>query len=278
MSLNPTQPPPLPLDVVSIGRPRVLVTGAETPLGRAVVGELRASQIPSRAFVNAAASPAADSVIRGDVSTGAGLDRALPEVACVIHCASDRRHPELMDVRSTRNLIEAMRAWAPEAHLVLPSAIGVWESPDRYLRARADVENLAATWGEATSIIRTSVTHAEVASMLTGWRGRLRGSTDEISLAPVDPVWLARKIVDIAVMRGHLIMPEELAGPETLTLRELATLHDHLTRGSRRTSLALPTRSAAARALTSGSNLPSASAIRGGRTYSQWLGSQLQGR
>lgn len=275
MTINPTQPPVLPIDVFQVGRPLVLVTGAESFLGRAVIDELRRSHVPSRALVSGKAAPNALTTVRGDIRTGVGLDLALNGVGAVIHCASDTKHPDAVDVAGTRCLVDALDAWAPRAHLVVPSRIGVWENPHPYFRARADVENLAQARGENTSIVRSTLAHHQVHALLNGWGGRLRGGTQEISVAPIDPVWLAKKLVDVALLRDHLPMPHELAGPETLTLRELATLTDHIERGSRRFGLALATRAASLQAMTRGVHLPGPQAQRGGRTYSQWLASRV---
>lgn len=271
MTTTPTQPPLLPDDVSHVGRPLVLVTGAQTLLGRAVTDELRRSHVPSRAFVPDVASPAADATVRRSLSTGAGLDLALPGAAVVIHCASDIRQLDKVDVRGTRNLIEAMTAWAPDAHLIVPSAIGAWDNPHPYFRARANVENLANAWAGPTSVLRVAPWHHTVRQFIDGLGGRLRGATRDIEIAPLDVAWCAQKMVDIALMREHLPLPIELAGPETLSVHDVATLHDHITRGQRRASLAAATHTATMRAFTRGRHLPGPDAVRGGQTYSQWL-------
>ena len=271
MTITPTQPPTLPTDVFRVGRPTVTVIGAATPLGRAVVDELQRSHVPSRGVVADHAGPAADETYQADVSTGGGLDEALEQTHVVVHCADSSPTFPDADVRAARNLVSAMQAWAPQAHLIVPSHIGAWNNPHSYFRTRAEVENIVAERGGMTSVIRTSISHDQLFTLLHSRRARGLVRTPNVRICPTDLHWLAQKIVDIALMRSHLPLPMEAAGPEVMTLDEAATLHDRLLRGARRRGLALPTGSASGRALAAGVHLPSPDALRGGRSYSQWL-------
>lgn len=269
MTTTPTAAPVLPPDVLAVGRAPILVTGASGVLGRAVVAELRASFVPVRALVHRQDVPGATGY-RGDVATGAGLDAALEGVGGVIHCSTSSAHRRV-DVAGTRNVLRALDAWAPQAHLVLPSIIGCWENPLGYYRSKADTENLAEAWTGRASIVRATQFHTLAHTVVTGRAARLSGAMSHVSTAPVDPAWVASKLVDVALMRTALTVPLELAGPETFTMAELTTLTAHLEGRRAARSVMTPTLGGAMRSFARGTNLPGPGAQRGGRSYEQWL-------
>lgn len=276
MTITPTQPPALPTDVFGVGRPPILVTGAHGVLGSAVIRELNESLIPSRAFVRSAKPTPAAATFHGDIATGAGLDEALDGVGAVIHCATDPRAPERVDVGGTRNLLASLDAWAPTAHVVLPSIVGCWENPLGYYRAKADAENLVEGWAGRASIVRATQFHHLLRRAVSGRAAHVTGASTTIRCAPIDPDWVARKLVDVALMRLPLPLPIELAGPETLSLADYATLTAHLDSRRPRRALPLPTGWGSLKAFSHGSNLPAPTAQRGGAPYGTWL-AQSQG-
>lgn len=284
MTLTPTAAPTLPADILAAGRAPVLVTGASGTLGRAVVDELLRSYVPVRALTHRAPLEAPMHETRaemtsatGDVSTGAGLDQALDGVSAVIHCASDPRDPARVDVAGTRNVVRALDAWAPDAHLVHVSIVGCWENPLPYYRAKADAENLVEGWAGRSSIVRATQFHPFAYDAVTGRAAPLAASLDAIGVSPVDPAWVATKLVDVALMRTALPEPLELAGPETFTVAELTTLTAHL-RG-RRTArrLPVPTVGAVMKAFAGGNHLASDATQIGGRPYARWFDETLPG-
>lgn len=275
MTITPTAAPVLPADVLAVGRAPVLVTGASGVLGRAVVDELRASYVPVRAFVHRRPSQDVTSV-RGDIATGAGLDEALDGVGAVIHCSTSSAHRRV-DVGGTRNLVQALDAWAPGAHLVLPSIVGCWENPLGYYRTKADTENIADAWHGRASIVRATQFHTLAHGFVSGRNAHVSGAMSRMSVAPVDPAWVASKLVDVALMRTPLATPMELAGPETFTFAELATLTAHLEGRRPARAAALPVVGGAMRAFAAGTNLPGEGAQRGGRSYEQWLADRSEG-
>ena len=84
----------------------VLVTGGTGLLGRAVVAGLTAAGHNVRILSRTAGSPA---IVTGDLGTGDGLDAAVAGAAAVVHCASDPRDHERVDVDGSRRLIDATR-------------------------------------------------------------------------------------------------------------------------------------------------------------------------
>ena len=276
--LTPTSAPPLPETVLRYGRPNVLVTGASGELERAVVDELLASHIPARALVHRSAGSTDESVtlVPGNIATGAGLDEALDGVGAVIHCASSPRDPQRVDVGGTRNLVRALDAWAPRAHLVHVSIIGCWENPLPYYRAKADAENVVEAWSGRASIVRATQFHPFARSLVAGRARHVTGAMRSIAMTPVDPDWVARTLVDVALMRTPSPRPLELTGPETFTLHELATLTAHLEGHRAPRAVAVPALGGVMGAFAAGTHLATSEHRVGGRTYAQWLSSTRQ--
>lgn len=282
MSTTPTTPPTLPIDVFGVGRAPILVTGATGDLGRAVIAELERSLVTTRAFVHhTPLSTSPESRVtsyEGDIATGAGLDAALDGVGAVIHCAGNPKDAARVDVAGTENLLDAVTAWAPQAHIVHVSIVGCWENPYGYYRAKADTENAVEGFDGRTSIVRATQFHPFARRFVSGRAAHLTGSLGRISVAPVDPAWVASKLVDVALMRTHLVEPMELAGTETFTLAELATLTAHLVSRQARPALPVPIMGGALTAFARGTQLPGPDVERGGSTYAQWMaGAQTSG-
>ena len=129
----------------------ILVTGGTGVLGRRVVDRLVVaghrvrvlSRDPSRSSTVHGAELCA-----GDLRQRASLRLALSDVETVVHCASDVRSPDEVDVAGTSNLVEAVRG-LDVGHLVYVSIVGVDQIPIRYYRAKRDVESIVEKQGRS---------------------------------------------------------------------------------------------------------------------------------
>lgn len=264
---DPAEAPALVAYVPGLGRRTVLVTGATGVLGRAVVDELVASHTPVRAMSRTPHPQ--DEWVVAELTTGRGLAEAVADVAAVIHCATDPRDPQQVDVAGTRRLLDALEQHNPGARLIYVSIIGTFDNPLPYYRAKADTERLVFDSAVPHVVARATQFHPFVRALLRP-RGRVSLGVAGLRFAPVDPSWFAARLVDLALAED---LPElsQFAGPETFTFAELVALTAHIT--GRRTPLALPMPAVGAtlRAFRNGSNLPGPDAVRGGDTYAQWL-------
>lgn len=262
---DPAETPSLVAYVPGLGRRPVLVTGASGVLGSAVVDELRASHIPAKPMSR---TRTGSEWVGADLLTGRGLVEAVSDVAAVIHCATDPQDPPA-DVVGIRRLLDTLAQHNLDARLVHVSIVGTFDNPLPYYRAKADTERALYDSNQPHAVARATQFHPFVRDLLRP-RGRVCVGVAGLRFAPVDPAWLAARLVDLALAENPAEL-SQFAGPETFTFAELATLTAHVT--GRRAPLALPMPAVGGtlRAFRNGSNLPGPTALRGGLPYAQWL-------
>lgn len=258
----------------------VLVTGGTGTLGRRVVSELlergRAVRVLSRRPRPAAgtASDAETQVdtprtewVRGDLTTGAGLDGAVAGVGCVIHCATTGSGK---DLAATRTLIEAVRRSGDAPHLVYISIVGVDRIPFSYYRAKLAAEKVIEESELPWSVLRTTQFH-DLIARITSIQRRLPVTMYPagMSAQPIEADEVARRLSELSAGEpaGRVA---DMGGPEVRTMREFAllTLRAYGLRGPL-VPVRLPGR--AARAYREGHHTTPGHAV-GVRTYSEYLG------
>ena len=141
-----TDPPPLIPGLPGIARPPVLVTGGTGRIGSQVVRELLGSGVPARVLTRSKgrSAPGAHE-IEGDLSTGSGLPEAVDSVQAVIHCASDAKRSQDVDIDGTRRLCATLAEHNAQARLIHVSIVGCWDNPLPYYRAKAAAETASAS-------------------------------------------------------------------------------------------------------------------------------------
>ena len=193
----------------------VLVTGGTGTLGRATVPALRAAGHDVRVLSRRAESEPGRVV--GDLSSGAGLDRALDGVELVVHLATANGRE---DVRQARNLLTALR---PHQQLLAISIAGIDRIPLPYYRAKLEVEELIRASASPWTILRSTQFHDLVARIFAVQR-RL-----PVLLAPDFDV----QPIDVRDVAAHLAMlasdppggrAPDLGGPAVRSFRELAAV------------------------------------------------------
>lgn len=213
-----------------------------------------------------------------DLTTGAGLDRALSGVQVVIDAAhsmvSFGRAREVL-VGGTRRLSKAAAAAGIEHH-VLCSIVGIEDVPTAYNRAKVDQEQIVASAKTPWSIVRATQFHALVDRIfsLTARTGVLPAPA--FSLQPIDAQTVALALAD-AVERGPSRARVEIAGPEVERVSELARSWRRSS-GRRAVLVPLPTLGAVGRGLRSGALTSPDAAAHASPTFEQWLRAQHSDR
>jgi len=253
----------------------VFVTGGTGTIGSHVVRELLRSGVPATVLTRSKgrAAPGARE-IEGDLATGSGLPAAVELVQAVIHCASDAKSSQEVDIDGTRRLCATLAEHNPQARLIHVSIVGCWDNPLPYYRAKAAAETVVTDARRPHAIVRATQIHELVHRLVGSQFGGVGIGMRGLRFAPVDSAWLATQLVDLALDENLPTGVTEYAGPEILSARELAVLTAHVE--GRRTPhvLRLPAVGSTMRRFAEGSNLPGPDAIRGGATYGQWLAAQ----
>lgn len=221
---------------------RILVTGGNGGLGRAVVARLAGAGPAVRVMSRQPAAPGAPAAYewaQADLATGAGLGAALAGVDVVVHAAtSSARHTREVDVDGTQRLIAAARA-AGVRHLVYISIVGTDQVPFAYYRHKAAAEQVVERGGLPWTILRATQFHTLLDGMLA-WLARwpLFVLPAGFVFQPIETGEVARCLAELALGEPQGRAPD-IGGPEVLRLEDLAVawLAAH---GQRRQVVALP--------------------------------------
>jgi uncharacterized protein YbjT (DUF2867 family) len=250
----------------------VIVTGGTGLLGRPVVERLVAAghhvRVLSRAPSRAAAVLTGVELCHGDLRDQATLHPALSSAEVVVHCASDVRLANDVDVAGTTNLVSVMRG-LEVAHLVYVSIVGVDRVPLRYYRAKRNVEAIIENQSAPWTIQRATQFHPFIETMLNASaRMPFIACPQGLRFQPIGVDQAAARLVQ-HVATGPAGMAPDLGGPEVLTHKELASTWLSAV-ARRRPLLPVPFPGPVGRAFRAGANLCPEQAS-DGLTWQQYL-------
>ncbi|QGN32663.1 SDR family oxidoreductase [Microlunatus sp. Gsoil 973] len=238
---------------------KILITGATGTLGRALVRQLQQAGADLRLLSRSEHRPD-DNVewVRGDVSTGSGLDAAVRGVHTVVHCAGSQRD----DGDKARNLLAAAVDAGVE-HIIHVSVVGADTVPvvsavDRamfgYFASKRAAEDVITHSPIPWTMLRPTQFHDFVTTIMDQlvrlpvlplWRG--------VRFQPVDTDDVARRLAELVRGEPAGIVPA-LGGPRVYSMEQLA--RDYLRAvGKRRAIANLPIPGRAAAAFRAGANL-----------------------
>jgi uncharacterized protein YbjT (DUF2867 family) len=196
-----------------------------------------------------------------DLTDGSGLASALEGVEAVVE-ATNGRSRELL-VGGTARLLAA-EAEAGVRHHVAISIVGIDRAPGRYYALKREQEAVVRSGPVPWTLVRATRFHPLVDAILAKPARFGLVPSGAARLQPIDPREVAQVLAD-AVEARPARETGELAGPEILTLRDLARQWRRMSR-----SRALPLHVPAPRPLRQGA-LTSTTAPRGSTTFAEWL-------
>ena len=200
----------------------VLVTGGTGTLGRRVVSRLR--QSGHRATILTRHPRGHVDAVAGDLTTGAGLQRAIAGIDSVIHAATTARESlsGAADVKGTRRVIEAARQ-ARVKHFVYISIVGIDRVAYPYYRTKLACEAVVREGGVPWSILRATQFHELMEVFLRRFSRvpRLLAAPLGWQFQPVDSDEVARRIVEIGLGDPAQMLPD-FGGPEILDFEAIA--------------------------------------------------------
>lgn len=238
---------------------KILITGATGTLGRALIPRLLDAG-PDLRLLSRSEQPRDDRAewVRGDVSTGDGLDAAVRGIHTIVHCAGSEHN----DGEKARNILDAATRAGVE-HLVHVSVVGADSVPvvsavDRamfgYFASKRAAEEVITRSPIGWTILRPTQFHDFVIMVLDKmiklpvlplWRG--------VRFQPVDTHDVGGRLAEIALAEPAGIAPA-LGGPKIYPMEQLA--RDYLTATNKhRLIINMPTPGRAAAAFRAGAHL-----------------------
>jgi len=201
----------------------VLVTGGTGTLGRHVVRQLR--DAGHRARILTRHPKGHVDTVEGDLTTGAGLLRALSGMDAIIHAASattEVTRGRATDVAGTRRLLTLARD-ANIKHVVFVSIVGIDGVAYPYYRTKVAAEGVVHENMVPWSILRATQFH-QLMELFLGIFCRVPGlATVPFNwlFQPVDPGEVARRLVEVVKNDPAGMLPD-FGGPEVRDFESLA--------------------------------------------------------
>ncbi|HMJ38081.1 MAG TPA: NAD(P)H-binding protein [Verrucomicrobiae bacterium] len=201
----------------------VLVTGGTGTLGRHVVRLLRNSG--HRARILSRNPRGHVDAVQGDLTTGAGLIKALAGMDAIIHAASATtqitKH-RATDVVGTRRLL-AMAREERVRHVVFVSIVGMEGVAFPYYRTKLAAEAVVQENIIPWSILRATQFHSLMATFLGMFSKSPMVATVPFGwqFQPVDPSEVAARLVEVVTLEPAGRLPD-FGGPEVRDFKGMA--------------------------------------------------------
>ncbi|WP_141777623.1 NmrA family NAD(P)-binding protein [Phycicoccus sp. SLBN-51] len=203
---------------------RVLVMGASGKTGRALTGALAARGFRVRAAVRSPASTetvyaaGASEVAVLDLATGAGLDEALAGAWAVYHLAPNV-HPD--EVGMARRVVAAAARQGGQ-RLVYHSVLHPDDASMPHHLRKAQAEEVVRAGGVPWTVLRPAAYHQNLLPAALAGELAVPYSLDA-PFSNVDLDDVAQVAVTVLTEPGHEGEAYDLAGPEVLSVRQMAS-------------------------------------------------------
>ncbi|QMU30811.1 SDR family oxidoreductase [Adhaeribacter radiodurans] len=206
----------------------ILVTGGTGTLGKRVVEYLLNNedlQIYVLTSKENPGLPAQCQTITGNLAANTNLKTALNDIEIVIHCASNPRNPQKVDVEGTNNLLNALNR-SKINHFIFISIVGVDKTDYSYYQAKFKVEKMIKESGVPFSILRTTQFHNLVLNIIHS----LEQSQSHI-VVPSGLQFQSVAVQEVADRLGALVKENpagllpDMVGPEVLTFEEMVKIY-----------------------------------------------------
>jgi uncharacterized protein YbjT (DUF2867 family) len=201
----------------------VLVTGGTGALGRHLVRLLRASGHRARIFSRHPKGH--DDAVTGDLTTGAGLAKAMTGMDAIIHAGSATKQPARLratDIVGTRRLL-AMAHEAGIRHVVYISIVGTEGVDYPYYKYKLEAEAIVQENIVPWSILRTTQFHTLMETFLSGFSvvPFFEAVPFKWQFQPVAPVEVAARLIEIVKNEPAGRLPD-FGGPEVRDFKSIA--------------------------------------------------------
>jgi len=199
----------------------VLVTGGTGRLGRRLVMQLRKKG--HRARILSRNPKGHEDAVQGDLSTGAGLVKAVAGMDAIIHAATNLANLKATDLVGTRRLL-AMGREAGIKHVVYVSIVGMEGIHYPYYKAKLAAEAIVQENIVPWSILSATQFHTLMETFLEAFTKPplIAPVPYRWQFQPVDPGEVAARLVDVVTHDPAGMLPN-FGGPEVRDFKSLAT-------------------------------------------------------
>lgn len=255
---------------------RILVLGGTGVLGRHVVTRLldRDHTVAVLSRHGGAGDPRAEA-FAGDLTTGAGVDKAIEGVDCVIDCATvatfrTKTAVEYFD-RSTK-LLGRLGAAAGVGHHIVLSIVGIDRLKFGYYEGKLAQERAALDGPVPATVLRATQFHEFAGQNLDRLRLGRFAFVPTMRSQPIAAAEVATALADIAERPAAGRLPD-IGGPKVEWMPDLARATARH-RGQRVTVVPLRIPGKAGRGLREGSILLDETGVVRGPAFADWLANQ----
>lgn len=207
----------------------ILITGGTGHLGQKVADSLVAvGQKPGILSSKKGLSDKRNmTYYAGNLADNEGLNEAVHGMNIIIHCASNPRNFQAVDIEGTKNLLSAISHQSIK-HFVYISIVGVDKSNYPYYQAKLKVENLLAESKLPYSIVRTTQFHHFVLNMI---QNLIRENVSNPSILKIPKGLKFQSIAtqEVAELLAKISLGEprgllpDFGGPQILSFEEMTT-------------------------------------------------------
>ncbi|MGQ4666554.1 SDR family oxidoreductase [Metabacillus halosaccharovorans] len=200
---------------------KILVTGSTGKLGSALLNQLESSgyqiKLTSRRKPERIGN---GEWVYSDLLSGEGLEEAVKDVDVIIHAAtSPVKHSKIVEVSGFKEFLGKMQHIK---YMIYPSIVGIGEIPFTYYKQKLEAEELLKNSSIAHTIVRSTQFHHFIENIFLSKpifnRYIVPGN---FKFQSVDVNEFAKHLIGL-VEKGPQGRVEDFAGPEILTLKEMA--------------------------------------------------------
>lgn len=245
----------------------ILVTGGTGTIGSQVVPMLRDAGREVRVLTrHPRENEQGIRHVRADTVTGEGLPEAVDGTEVVLHLAGGAKGDDI----AAKNLTDAAKH-AGARHMILISVVGADTMPIGYFRQKAEAERIVMESGIPWTVLRAAQLHDFVLPVVKGMtKLPLLPLPSGLRFEPVSADEVARRLCELTLRDPAGRVPD-IAGPEVLSVRELADAYIEANGRTHRPSFPLRIPGAIGRAYRAEGNLAGLDAQRGSVTWREFL-------
>lgn len=205
---------------------KIVVTGGTGTLGKQVVKQLltKGYEVYVLSSQLTPEVPAPVKIIRGDLATGKGLQN-LHDANFVVHCASNPKDTQNIDIAGTRRLLNALNK-SNMTHFINVSIVGVDKTDYPYYQAKVTVENLVLESGIPFTTLRATQFHDLVLNMIRSFE--IENNTilvpEGMKFQSIDVNEVAIRLAELVDEQPSGLLPD-MGGPEILSIEEMVKIY-----------------------------------------------------